>query len=218
MKNIGVLLSGAGVYDGSEIHEATLTLLHLHRHGGQPLCTAPSGSLQVVNHQSCEDTEERRDIIQESARISRGHIKPLEEISAADLDGLIIPGGFGAAKVLCTYAFQGREATIHTGVKNLIQEIAGAKKPIGAMCIAPVVVALALRDTGMHPVLTVGHDEATAADLESWGANHRKAAVDQVIVDEENHIVSTPAYMLGPTVADISKGIEALVLQVLKWA
>ena len=218
-KKIGVLLAGSGVYDGSEIHEATLTLYFLDRAGAEILCAAPNkDQLHVVDHQTSEEAGASRNVLVESARISRGSMLDLASLKASDIDGLILPGGFGAAKNLADYAVKGRDCSVDPEVQRIIREVVDAGKPLGAMCIAPVVVAAALKDSGVQPTLTIGSDAGTAADLVFFGANHQDTNVDDIAVDEANKIVSTPAYMLGPGISDIAKGIEKLVGQVLEWA
>lgn len=218
-KKIGVLLSGCGVFDGAEIHESTLTLYFLDREGADVICTAPDrDQLHVIDHQTSQEAGEKRNILVESARISRGNMIDLATMKADDLDGLILPGGFGAAKNLVDYAVKGRDCTILPDVKRIINEMVDAGKPVGAMCIAPVVVAVALNDTSIKPVLTIGTDDTTASDIEFFGAKHQNAGVDEIAVDEANKIVTTPAYMLGPGIKDIAQGIEKLVKQMLAWA
>lgn len=217
-KKIGILLSGCGVFDGSEIHEATLTLYFLDREKVDIVPMAPDKEqLHVINHNTNDEMQEMRNVRIESARIARGEVKRLSSISIDDIDALIIPGGFGAAKNLINYAVKGRDCTIDPDVKNLINKVIQSKKPLGAMCIAPVVVAVALKDTDIHPVLTIGSDDSTASDIEFFKAKHSECSVDQIIVDKENRIASTPAYMLGPGIADIGKGIEKLVKKIVEW-
>ena len=218
-KKIGVLLSGCGVFDGSEIHEATLTLYFLDRGGAEVMAMAPDADqLHVINHQASQEMDEVRNVLIESARISRGDVKELASISVADMDGLILPGGFGAVKNLVDYAVKGRDCSIHPDVKRIIGEIVEKGKPLGAMCIAPIVVAVALKESSIQPILTIGTDSATASDIEFFGAKHENAQVDEIVADENYKIVTTPAYMLGPGISDIAKGIEKLVNQVLDWA
>jgi len=216
-KRIGVLLSGAGVFDGSEIHEATLTLLYIDMYGGEEVCIAPARNLSVVDHLTKKETGEARNVLTEAARIARGNIIDISETDTADLDAVILPGGFGAVKNLSDYAITGRNCTVIPEVKNLIISFISEKKPVGAMCIAPVVVAAALKDENISPLLTIGSDMSTADDIEFFGARHKPAAVDEIVVDEEHRIVSTPAYMLGPGIADIAKGIEKLVKFIIEW-
>jgi enhancing lycopene biosynthesis protein 2 len=217
-KRIGVLLSGCGVYDGAEIHEATLTLYFLDREGAEAVCIAPdTDQFHVIHHITSGQMDEKRNVLTESARIARGNIRSLDNVSAGDLDGLIIPGGFGAAKNLVDYAVKGRECVINPRVKDLIQSLVEKKKPVGAICIAPVVLAVALREKSLKPVLTIGNDTSTADDLVYFGADHKKARVDEIVADQTNKLVTTPAYMLGPGIADIARGIEKLVQQVLQW-
>jgi enhancing lycopene biosynthesis protein 2 len=217
-KRVGVLLAGCGVYDGSEIHEATLTLLFLDRENAESVCIAPEDNqVHTINHQTGDEMDQSRNIFVEAARISRGSIIPLAGIKAADLDALILPGGFGAAKNLINYAFKGRECTIRPDVKELILSMVNAGKPVGAICIAPVVLAVALKDEAATPLLTIGNDGGTASDIVHFGAEHQKAAVDEIVIDEKNRIVTTPAYMLGPTISHVAKGIEKLVKQIMVW-
>ncbi len=213
----GVLLSGCGVFDGSEIHEAVLTLLFLDRAGAKIICMAPNiEQLHVINHLAGEPTDEKRNVLVESARIARGEIKDLKDITASALDLLIIPGGFGAAKNLCDFAVNGPEATMDPDVNRLIEEMIEAKKPIGAICIAPAAIALALKEKNTQ--VTIGNDPGTAAAIETMGATHIQCGVGDIHLDEKNSIVTTPAYMLGPGIKDVAVGIEKLVAKVLSLA
>ncbi len=218
MKKIAVLLSGCGVWDGSEIHEATLTLYFLARAGAQPVPIAPRiPQAETIDHFTQRRAEEERDVLVESARISRGEIKDIREVTGGDIDGLIIPGGFGAAKNLSNFAQAGENCTINEEVKRLIRDMVRRRKPVGALCIAPILVAKALQ--GMEkvtPTLTIGNDPTTAKKLEKMGAVHVTAKVDEAIIDNANRIVSTPAYMIGPGIQDVAKGIENLVKGVME--
>jgi enhancing lycopene biosynthesis protein 2 len=213
-KKVGVLLSGCGVFDGSEIHEAVLTLLALDRAGAEIVCMAPDmDQLHVINHLTQEQTKEKRNVLVESARIARGKIKNLKEVKASDLDALIIPGGMGAAKNLSTFAIQGSDAQVNPEVKRLLNEMVSAGKPVGAICIAPATLTKALSDK--KPQVTIGNDLNTAQAIEKMGGGHSNCSVDMIHVDENNNIVTTPAYMLGPGIKDIAVGIEKLVNKVV---
>ena len=217
MAKIGVLLSGCGVFDGAEIHESVLTLLALDRAGAEIVCMAPNmDQYHVINHLTQEVMEEKRNVLVESARIARGEIKDLKDVKATDLDGLIIPGGFGAAKNLSDFAVKGAEATVNPDVKRLIDEFVEAGKPVGALCIAPATLTKALSDK--NPEVTIGNDEATAMAIEAMGGQHRTCAVDMIHFDEKNKIVTTPAYMLGPGIKEVAEGIRKLVDKVLELA
>jgi enhancing lycopene biosynthesis protein 2 len=216
-KRIGVILSGCGVFDGSEIHEAVLTLLALGRAGAKAVCMAPNiEQYHVINHLTQQETNEKRNVLVESARIARGDIKDIKDVKASDIDGLILPGGFGAAKNLSDFAFKGPDATVNPEVKRLLEEMVAAKKPIGAICIAPATLTKAL--SGKKPEVTIGNDVGTAQGIEAMGGRHHTCTVDMIHVDKNNKIVTTPAYMLGPGIKDVARGIEKLVAKVVELA
>lgn len=214
---VGVVLSGCGFLDGSEIHEAVLTLLALDRHGVDVVCMAPSVEQRdVVDHVAGRPAEgTRRNVLQEAARIARGRIVDLATVDAGQLDAVVLPGGFGAAKNLSDFAVRGPEATALPAVASLLRAMHARKKPIGAICIAPAVVAAAIGEAA-HPTLTIGDDEGTAAALSAMGCRHRAAKVEECVVDRENRIVSTPAYMFDARIRDVQKGIDRLVDAVLQ--
>jgi len=215
---VGVILSGCGFKDGAEIHESVLTLLALDRAGVETVCLAPDiAQAQVVDHFSGEVVPETRNVLTESARIARGDIADVATADAAELDALILPGGFGAALNLSDFAAKGAEAVVDEGVARLVRAMHEARKPIGAICIAPAVVARVLGKEG-QPTLTIGDDAGTAAALEACGASHEACPVDSFVVDAEQRIVSTPAYMLGPTIKHVAEGIERCVNAVLEMA
>lgn len=216
MKKVGVILSGAGVYDGSEIHEAVITLLAIARHGAQAVCFAPDKwQSDVVNHVMGETLAERRNVLIEAARIARGNVQPLSQASANDLDALIVPGGFGAAKNLSNFASLGSECTVDSSLKTLALEMHEAGKPLGFMCIAPAMLPK-IFDFPLR--LTIGTDIDTAEVLEEMGAEHVPCPVDDIVVDEEHKVVTTPAYMLAEDIAQAASGIEKLVARVLVLA
>jgi len=217
MKKIGVLLSGCGVYDGSEIHEAVITLLAIDRAGAQAVCMAPDvPQLHVINHLSGEVAEgESRNVLVESARIARGNIKNLKDVSIADFDALILPGGFGAAKNLCDFAVSGPDCSVNPQVAALLKATVAAKKPLAAVCIAPALLAKVLGpDYG--PQLTIGTDAGTAGALETMGAKHQSCPVREFVIDEKNKIISSPAYMLAGRISEAADGIEKTVQALVK--
>lgn len=216
-KKVGVVLSGCGVYDGSEIHEAVFTLLAIDRNGAEAVCLAPDSELDEVNHLSGQQTGAKRRVLIESARIARGKIRDIAAVKAADLDAVIFPGGFGAAKNLCNFAVKGADASIHPDVARLLREMAAAGKPIGAICIAPALIAAAL-GTEYHPQLTIGNDAGTAAAINATGSSHVDCPVREIVVDRKNKIVSTPAYMLAERISEAADGIEKTVKAVLELA
>lgn len=217
MIKVGVILSGCGVQDGSEIYEAVLTILALEKAGVQILALAPDvEQAEVVNHYTGAETRmQTREVLSESARIVRGKIQAINAVSEQELDALILVGGYGAAKNLCTYAIDGPRGKVNEELRQLIVKMNKLGKPIGSMCIASVVVAMSLRDSGEHTILTVGSDEKVAADLEMMGARHQNTQVDQICYDPTHNIISTPAFMLGESVAQVETGISKLVDQVV---
>ena len=216
MKTIGVLLAGCGVYDGAEIHEAVLTLLAIEKAGARALCMAPDKpQMHVINHLTGEEMDEERNVLVESARIARGTIRPLGEVTAGELDALILPGGFGAAKNLSRFAVEGPAGEVDPGVRDLVTDMFAAGKPVGLICISPAVGAQILGREGVE--VTIGTDPDTAAAVESCGARHFNCGVTEVHVDQRHKVVSTPAYMLGQNVLEVSKGIEKLVQTVVEW-
>jgi enhancing lycopene biosynthesis protein 2 len=213
MAKIGVVLSGCGVYDGSEIHEAVITLLAIDRAGAEAVCMAPNiEQMHVINHLTGEVAEgETRNVLVESARIARGKVRDIKEVSAAELDALMFPGGFGAAKNLCDFAVKGPDCTVQPEVARLVREIVQAKKPLAAVCIAPALVSKVLGGDKIAHKLTIGTDEETAAALQKMGTEHVSCPVREFVVDRENKMVSSPAYMLAGRISEAAEGIEKTV-------
>jgi enhancing lycopene biosynthesis protein 2 len=215
MKKIGVVLSGCGVYDGSEIHEAVLTLLAIDTQGCEAVCMAPKMELSVVDHLTGQESGEKRDVLVESARIARGKIRNIADVTAAELDAIIFPGGFGAAKNLCTFAATGAAASVNPDVARLLKEMAAAKKPIGAVCIAPALIAAVL-GREYSPTVTIGNDAGTAAEIDKTGAKHQNCPVTDFVVDARNKLVTSPAYMLANRISQVNEGINNCVREVIK--
>ncbi|MCK5124753.1 MAG: isoprenoid biosynthesis glyoxalase ElbB [candidate division Zixibacteria bacterium] len=217
MRKIAVVLSGCGVNDGAEIHESVVTLLAIKRNGAEYACFAPDKpQLHVIDHVKGALAEETRNVLTESARIARGVIKPLSDYNPGDFDALIFPGGFGAAKNLFTFAIDGVDCSIDDEVKNSILSTNKAGKTIGAMCIAPALLAKAFEGSGKSITVTIGQDDGVASAIETMGAKHKKTAVTDTCIDTENKIVTTPAYMATENIADAAEGIEKLVSSVIK--
>ncbi|MBI2794380.1 MAG: isoprenoid biosynthesis glyoxalase ElbB [Ignavibacteria bacterium] len=217
---IGVLLSGCGVYDGSEIHEATLTLLELQRMHTTVMCIAPNiNQYHVVNHLDGSETHETRNVLVESARIARGSIVDVASVDVNTIDALVIPGGFGAAKNLTSWAFDGPDSTIQHDVGKLILDMVRAGKPVAAFCMGPVVVAKALEHSDIHPHLTVGTtEEASPYDIgaihqamEQIGAHTHLNSIREITVDASNNIVSAPCYMMEATIEEVHDNIKSAV-------
>jgi len=214
MKKVAVLLSGCGVFDGAELQESVLTLLEVARAGAHYQCFAPDiAQLHVVNHITGEvDTNDTRNVLVESARIARGDIKPVTDLLINEFDALIIPGGFGAAKNLCSFALAGADQVIDPSIKHFINQFAETNKPVGFICIAPVMIPQ-LYPAGVKG--TIGSDSDTAAAFEQQGGSHQACQVDGIVIDKQNKVVSTPAYMLADNIIEAHKGIAQLVSCVL---
>ena len=218
MAKIGVCLSGCGVYDGAEFHESVITALTLDRAGAEIIYTAPDVvQTKVVNHITGDEMNETRNVLVESARIARGDITDLAQLTSNDMDALLFPGGFGAALNLCDFALKGADCHIHPEVKRIIQEMLAAQKPLGFICIAPALFARAVKNVDMTAKITIGNDQAIADQIEKLGSQHEICSVDDCIVDEENKIVSTPAYMLAGNISEAASGIEKLVHKIMEW-
>lgn len=219
MKKIAVCLSGCGVHDGAEIHESVLTLLAIDQAGAKAVCCAPDiPQAAVVNHVTQKPEAGTRNVLVESARIARGDIRNLRDVKAADIDALVFPGGFGAAKNLCTFASDGANCAVNPEVERLAGEMLAARKPIGAICIAPAMLARIVGRRDLHPKVTIGTDPGTAAAINQMGAQHCACAVTEMVVDERHKIVTTPAYMLGRGPAEVFEGIRKLVSEVIRMA
>lgn len=213
MKKIAIVLSGNGVYDGAEIQETTLTMLAIARQGAQYQCFAPDiKQAHVVNHLNGEEMQEIRNVLVEAARIARGDIKPLTDYKAEDFDAVVFPGGFGAAKNLCTFAFDGADCTVIPEVEKVVKETVAAEKPIGALCIAPVIFAKILGDVNV----TIGQDEATLQAIEKLGGSHQKTTHGEIVVDEKYKLITTPCYMLDASIDQIATGAENVVKKIME--
>ena len=218
-KKIGVILAGCGWLDGAEIQEAVATLLSIDQRGATAMNFAPNiEQMHVVDHLAGEPADgESRNVLLESARITRGEVTDVAQIKAEALDALIIPGGFGAAKNLSTFATAGADMTVNEHVRQIILDMHAAGKPIGFICIAPAIGAKVLGPD--HQVtLTIGNDEGTAGAIEAMGAKHQNTEPGQICIDQSNKVVSTPAYMIGPNIGAVFAGIDALVEKVIELA
>ncbi|MGD8454226.1 MAG: isoprenoid biosynthesis glyoxalase ElbB [Phycisphaerae bacterium] len=217
MPKVGVLLSGCGFLDGAEIHEAVFTLLTLDQHGATIVCCAPDiPQAAVVDHLTKEPTGEKRNVLHEAARIARCEIQDVANVRAADLDALILPGGFGVAKNCSTIADDGPKGKVDPAVEKLIGDMLAAKKPIGAICIAPALLARVAGARGVKARVTIGNDAGVAQAIATTGCVHEDRPTTEITVDEEHKLVSTPAYMLGPGPAAVHEGIRKLVEHILK--
>ncbi len=217
-KKVGVVLSGCGVYDGSEIHESVICLLALDRAGVEAVCMAPDvDQMHVINHLTGEESAgEKRNVLQESARIARGNVKDISTVSAEDIDGLLIPGGFGAAKNLCDFAVKGENCDVHPEVARLVRDFATKQKPQAACCIAPAMVAKVFDGGSIHPTLTIGTDKEVGGKIDQMGSKHQECATTDFVIDKEHKIVSTPAYMSGQSISEVADGIEKTVRELVK--
>ncbi|MEE8393314.1 MAG: isoprenoid biosynthesis glyoxalase ElbB [Rhodospirillales bacterium] len=209
---IAVVLSGCGVFDGSEIHESVLTLLALDRQGAQYQCYAPDADqAHVINHLTGEEADETRNVLTEAARIARGEIKDIKELDASAVDAAIFPGGFGAAKNLCSFAFDGADCTVNPDVERAVRDLVAANKPIGALCITPAMMAKLLDGAEV----TIGDDPDTAEAIVKMGGTHKTTTHGEVVVDRKYKLATSPCYMLDATISQIAEGADNTVRTVL---
>ncbi|MCD6367217.1 MAG: isoprenoid biosynthesis glyoxalase ElbB [Bacteroidales bacterium] len=212
-KKFAIILSGNGVYDGAEIHEATMSMHAIVKNGSTYDIFAPDmEQYHVVNHITGEEMNEKRNVMIEAARIARGKISPVTDYNPANYDGLLFPGGFGVAKNLCTFAFDGANCKVLPEIEKTIKDTVAAKKPIGALCISPVLIARVLGDVE----ITIGQDKTTAEQAEEMGARHINTHHGDVVVDSKFKVATTPCYMLDATIMDIAEDAENVVLSMLE--
>jgi enhancing lycopene biosynthesis protein 2 len=212
MKKFAVILAGCGVYDGAEIHEAVMTLYAIHSQGAHYEVFAPDVKQHhVINHLTGKEMAESRNVLIESARIARGKIKPLRDLDLRSFDAIIFPGGFGVAKNLCSFAFDGENCKVIPEVSELVRDAISLRKPIGALCISPVILAKVLGDVE----LTIGQDQGTAVAVERMGARHKQTTHGQVVVDEKHKVFTTPCYMLDANISQIADGATKIVKEML---
>ncbi|MCX6283866.1 MAG: isoprenoid biosynthesis glyoxalase ElbB [Bacteroidetes bacterium] len=213
MKKFAVVLAGCGVFDGAEITEAVLTLLAIDKAGATSQCFAPDiEQYHVIDHLHKKPAGEKRNVLTEAARITRGDIKPLSEFSASGFDAIIFPGGFGAAKNLCSWAYKGDDAKVNPEVEKAVRAMHEAGKPIGAMCIAPVILGILFRGAK----LTTGQDPASGSFIEKKGNKYVQADHGQVVIDPVHKLFTTPCYMLDATISQIAEGTQNIVNEMIK--
>ena len=219
-KNIAVILSGCGVFDGSEIQEVVFTLLAIAENGGTYQCFAPDMQQHhVLNHITGEEMKESRNVLIESARIARGQILSLKSFQAEKFDGLVIPGGFGAAKNLTQWAFNGPHGEIQEDVKNAIVSMAGIQRPIVGLCMGPTVIAKALEGSSVKAHLTVGTDKAPSpyeiaaisSGMQKTGAVAEMRTIDEILIDTDNKIITAPCYMMEADIVQVKKNVEQAI-------
>ncbi|MFB6258012.1 MAG: isoprenoid biosynthesis glyoxalase ElbB [Flavobacteriales bacterium] len=224
---IGVLLSGCGVFDGTEIHEGVFTLYQLEKNGAQPVCIAPDMEQHhVLDHRNGSELDQKRNVLVESARIARGDVRSVEQVERSELDGLAIPGGFGAAKNLTEWAFKGPEGSIREDVKALIKGMVEAGKPVGAVCMGPTVVAKALADSDLNPKVTVGTTASASPydingineGVKATGASIEEHEANEMAEDHDHRIATAPCYNMEASIIEVHEGIEKVMKRVAEWA
>ncbi|CZF84930.1 Enhancing lycopene biosynthesis protein 2 [Grimontia celer] len=216
MKKVAVILAGCGVYDGAEIHESVLSLLAIEQAGASWHCFAPDvNQHHVINHAAGEESGETRNVLVEAARIARGDVKPLSELNVNEFDALLLPGGFGVAKNLSTFATSDEEMEIEKEVLRVCKAFATAEKPAGYVCISPVLIP---KVYGPGAKGTIGNDPQTAAAFNAMGGEHIDCPVDDFVLDQSRRLLSTPAYMLATSVSQANAGIAKLVSKLVELA
>ncbi|MFN8255254.1 MAG: isoprenoid biosynthesis glyoxalase ElbB [Bacteroidales bacterium] len=212
MKKIAVILSGCGVFDGAEIHEAVMTLYAILKNGAVYEIFAPDiEQFHVINHLTGEESGEKRNVLVESARIARGKIKNIAFFNAEDFDGIIFPGGFGVAKNLSSYAFNGSKCSVDLTVEQAVKAMVKKGKPVGALCIAPALMARILKDA----MVTIGNDADTIENIELMGSKHKTTNHGEIVVDEKYKLVTSPCYMLDANIIQIAEGADNVVKKML---
>lgn len=216
MKKIAVILSGCGVFDGSEIHEAVLTLLALDQHNTEVSLFAPNiPQHHVINHLTGEESKESRNVLVESARIARGKISDINDLNVEDFDAMVFPGGFGVAKNLSDFAFKGADCLVHPAVSRVIEDGLKTTLPMAFICIAPSILAKVAAGLELSPSLTIGSDDQTAQQIERIGARHQNCPASDYVIDKELKLITTPAYMLGQRISEVGEGIERAIAALL---
>jgi enhancing lycopene biosynthesis protein 2 len=211
-KKIAVVLAGCGVMDGAEIQEVVLSLLAIARQGAEYQCFAPDvKQAHVVNHLTGKEMQESRNVLVESARIARGNILPLDKFKASEFDAILFPGGFGVAKNLCNYASDGPGCAVNPDAEKAVRSMVMAGKPLGALCIAPVMIAKILGDVEV----TIGNDKGIAADIRKMGGKHTEKTHGEIVVDRKYKVVTSPCYMLSATIDQVADGAENVVKNIL---
>lgn len=212
-KKIAVVLSGCGVYDGSEIHESVFALWAIAAAGASYDVYAPDVQQHhVINHLNGQEMSEKRNVLVEAARIARGVIRPLSELDADKADALLFPGGFGVAKNLCSFAVDGVDCVVNSEVKKVVKDFHHAAKPIAAMCISPVLITKILGNTEV----TIGSDKKTVEAIEAMAGNHVLTTHGEVVIDTSNKVLTTPCYMLDASILQIADGAKNLVAALMK--
>jgi len=213
MKNFAVILAGNGVFDGAEIHEATLTLLAIKQQGGEYGIFAPNiPQHHVINHLTGEEMPEQRNVLVESARIARGEIGDLKDFNPDNFDAIIFPGGFGAAKNLSTVAFDGANAKVNQDVEKAVKGMLERGKPIGALCISPAMIAKIIGDVKV----TIGQDPGTIEAINAMGGTHVETSHGEVVIDEKHKVFTTPCYMLDANITQIADGANNVVKEIMR--
>jgi len=216
MKQIAVVLSGCGYLDGAEIRESVATLWALSQHEvGVTIFAPDEPQVVVTNHYTGKATGDTRNVLVEAARIARGKIEPLSLLPDHDYDALVMPGGFGVAKNLCTFASEGAKGSvIYKELQNDITRMHADGRPIGAICIAPALIGLALK--GKKLELTLGADGNEAEEMRKLGHTYFVTKPNEIHIDVKNKIVTTPAYMYDDApINEVFEGIKKLADEVV---
>jgi enhancing lycopene biosynthesis protein 2 len=216
---VGVVLSGCGVFDGSEIHEAVSILIALDKRKARIICMAPNiAQSETINHTTKKPDSQSRRVLEEAARIARGNIRDMATVRAEEIDALVFPGGYGAVKNLSTFAADGAACKVNEHVERLLREMVKAKKPVGLTCIAPVLAARVLGMAGLKPKLTLGTDKGTADAVCAMKGEHQNTGETEICVDEVNRLVTTPCYMNNVGPWTVYQGADKMVDEVLRMS
>jgi len=220
MNRIGILLSGCGVYDGAEIQEAVLTMLAIEEAGGEYVCISiDKEQFHTINHLTGEEQPVKRNMMEEAARIARGEVVSINDIKPSQLDGLVIPGGFGSAKNFTSWAFKGSESDILPEVKLLLVNLVNIGCPIVALCVSPVVVAKAFEGASFSTRMTIGsligsspYDiDSFKKGLSTTGVSVTDKKVTEIEVDEVNRVITAPCYMMDTSLLGVRNNVKQAI-------
>lgn len=223
IKKCALILAGCGAKDGAEITESVSLMIAFDQAHFHVQAFAPNRSFHhVIDHAADQIVEsENRNMLVESARIARGNVLPLQELAEDDYDVICFAGGFGVAKNFCNFASEGKNAVLENDVKDILFRFIRAHKIVSALCISPILLALAAKELQLKDAkITLGDGSSEAAEIvQTWGITHEPKKVHEASIDKVNRFVTAPAYMdaqaspkdIFASATSLVKGVESLL-------